>query len=128
MRSKYALITKFKNYWLQHYSINHGFTTADVFQFIESENLINEKSGEPYSETTIKSVLANADLKNLGSKNKNKKFLISRDDYEKRIYFFDPRHTSFWKNILVIPPQMELPDNNLKIGFKSDRYNPFNDY
>ena len=92
--SRYALITRFKNYWLQNYSINSGFTKEDIIEFIKDNDIINEKSGKAYSDITISAMLYNADLKNSGSKNKNKKFLISKDEESgKRLFFFDPRYT-----------------------------------
>ncbi len=93
MASKYALITKFKNHWLDHYSMNLGFTKEDIVEFIKDNNIINGKSGNPYSDITISAMLYNADLKNSGSKNKNKKFLVSKEEFGKRVYWFDPRYT-----------------------------------
>lgn len=53
------------------------FCTDDVKNWVATKN-ITQSNGRPYAKNSIKSLLSNADVKNSGSSNKNKKILTSR--------------------------------------------------
>ena len=92
--SRYALITRFKIYWLENNNMNDSFTTEDIKRFVGLYDLKNGKTGEEYSDKTIACLLTNADIKNAGSSNRNKKFLVSEKSSSGRTkYWFDPRFT-----------------------------------
>jgi len=53
------------------------FCTDDVKNWVAAKN-ITQSNGQPYAKNSVKSLLSNADVKNSGSSNKNKKVLTSR--------------------------------------------------
>ncbi|GJQ60998.1 MAG: hypothetical protein SCALA702_00510 [Melioribacteraceae bacterium] len=69
-------------------TISSPFTTSDIKRWANQNSVVKD-NGEPYSESSLESILSNSDFNNLPTSNQNQKMLHSRirEDGKKEYWF-----------------------------------------